>query len=669
MSQVILVNEQDEAIAVMDKMQAHQEGALHRAFSIFIFNSQGDLLLQQRSANKYHSGGLWSNACCSHPRPGEEVLAAAHRRLQEELGFDTTLSHAFTFTYQCHFENGLSEHEIDHVFIGTYDGALKPAPQEVMALQYQSLESVKRSLQLQPQMYTAWFALAFPRLEAYLAAHPQKTSHQKKAIVIGAGIAGMATAIRLALQGFAVQLYEKNHVPGGKMDRFGKDGFQFDTGPSVFTRPQELEQLFADAGESLSDYLQYALQPQSCTYFFENGKQLTAYHDKALFAADMHQRIGEPEAHLQRYLEDAKKLYEQIGSLFIAHPLKLFTLWRSKKFWKALAAFKWVYAFKTLHGYNRKKFQTAEMQQVFNRFATYSGSSPYQAPAMLSLIAHVEMNEGVFFPKGGINSIVQALYQLAIKKGVQFYFDSPVEHIIHAHGRAKGVVVHNQNKYADVLVSNVDIYYTWKHLVGREDLAQKISRQSRSSSALIFYWGIGTGFEQLQLHNILFGNNYREEFDSIFKKGKLPASPSIYIHISAKAEPRHAPAGKENWYVMINVPAQVQDMQALQQQARQLIMERINQILQTDIAAFIESETIVDPLQLQQQSASYLGAIYGSSSNSRYAAFVRQGNKTSIQQLYVCGGTVHPGGGIPLCLHSAAITASLIARAQKEKTH
>lgn len=274
MSQVILVNEQDEAIGVMDKMQAHQEAALHRAFSIFVFNSQGELLLQQRALNKYHSAGLWSNACCSHPRPEEEVQAAAHRRLQEELGFDTTLTHAFTFTYQCHFENGLNEHEIDHVFIGTYDGALKPAPQEVMELQYQSLESVKRSLQLQPQAYSTWFALAFPRLEAYLATHPQKLSHQKKAIVIGAGIAGLATATRLALQGFAVQVYEKNNEPGGKMGSFRKDGFQFDTGPSVFTRPQELEHLFADAGEKLSDYLQYALQPQSCKYFFEKASSL-----------------------------------------------------------------------------------------------------------------------------------------------------------------------------------------------------------------------------------------------------------------------------------------------------------------------------------------------------------------------------------------------------------
>lgn len=170
MSQVILVNEADEAIGTMDKMQAHQEGLLHRAFSVFIFNSKGEMLLQQRAAEKYHSGGLWTNACCSHPSPGEETDKAAHRRLVEEMGFDTELSNAFIFTYRSAFDNGLTEHEVDHVYTGTFEGEILPDPEEVSNVAFHSMDVIRTSIKNEPHLYTSWFKIAFPKLEAYLAA-------------------------------------------------------------------------------------------------------------------------------------------------------------------------------------------------------------------------------------------------------------------------------------------------------------------------------------------------------------------------------------------------------------------------------------------------------------------------------------------------------------------
>ncbi|MFT3978933.1 MAG: isopentenyl-diphosphate Delta-isomerase [Ferruginibacter sp.] len=169
MSKVILVNEQDEAIGTMEKMQAHQTASLHRAFSVFIFNSKGEMLLQKRALQKYHSGGLWTNACCSHPLPGEETSTAALRRLKEEMGFETALQHAFTFTYKTEFDNGLTEHEVDHVFTGIYDGIVAPDEQEVSACRYTSMREIKHSLAQEPQAYTSWFGIAFPKLETYLA--------------------------------------------------------------------------------------------------------------------------------------------------------------------------------------------------------------------------------------------------------------------------------------------------------------------------------------------------------------------------------------------------------------------------------------------------------------------------------------------------------------------
>lgn len=166
--EIILVNEKDEPIGVMEKIEAHKKGLLHRAFSIFIFNRNGEMLLQQRALNKYHSAGLWSNACCSHPRPGEDLEEAAHRRLKEEMGFDTRLEKIFDFVYEVKFDNGLTEHEFDHVFAGIYDGPVHYHKEEVMDVRFSSIEMVRDSLENEPVKYTEWFRLAFPKLREIL---------------------------------------------------------------------------------------------------------------------------------------------------------------------------------------------------------------------------------------------------------------------------------------------------------------------------------------------------------------------------------------------------------------------------------------------------------------------------------------------------------------------
>jgi len=168
MSQVILVNDLDEEIGVMEKMQAHRLAKLHRAFSVFIFNSKGEMLLQQRADNKYHSAGLWTNACCSHPLPGEETISAASRRLEEELGFSTQLENVFTFMYRTEFENGLTENEIDHVFTGIYDGQISPDREEVKDFSFKPIAEIEKSLQTHPGQFTSWFVIAFPKMMAWM---------------------------------------------------------------------------------------------------------------------------------------------------------------------------------------------------------------------------------------------------------------------------------------------------------------------------------------------------------------------------------------------------------------------------------------------------------------------------------------------------------------------
>ncbi|MGH2552533.1 MAG: isopentenyl-diphosphate Delta-isomerase [Chitinophagaceae bacterium] len=169
--QVILVDEKDSPVGVEEKMLAHQLGLLHRAFSVFIFNAVGEMLLQQRALHKYHSPGLWTNACCSHPQPGEETQVAAQRRLMEEMGFEVGIEKIFDFIYNTEFENGLTEYEFDHVFAGEYNGPIDSNDKEVMDYCFKGMEDIRSSIQIHPEKFTAWFHLAFPRIEEWWNRH------------------------------------------------------------------------------------------------------------------------------------------------------------------------------------------------------------------------------------------------------------------------------------------------------------------------------------------------------------------------------------------------------------------------------------------------------------------------------------------------------------------
>lgn len=486
---------------------------------------------------------------------------------------------------------------------------------------------------------------------------------KRRALVIGSGVAGMASAIRLVLQGFDVDVYEKNDYPGGKLSAFEKDGFHFDAGPSLFTQPENIAELFELAGEPIEEYFKYTSLPVACNYFFENGKQVTAYTDKEQFAAELNEKLAEPPQKVEAYLSKSAQLYNKIGPVFLDRSLKKTSTWISGKFIKALGGVRLPYLFSTLSGYN-KRFSSEETRQIFNRFATYNGSNPYKAPAMLSMIPHLEHNEGVFYPAGGMISITNALHQLAEKKGVKFHFNSPVQTIIAPENKASGIVVNGENIYADIIVSNADAFFTYKDLLHRPNRLRRLSKQERSSSAVVFYWGIKRTFPQLGLHNILFSKNYKEEFDFIFKKKKLYADPTVYINITAKEESSKAPEGCENWFVMINVPSALEyDEENYIKAARQHILNKISKMLDTDLQSVIISEEVLHPKILESRTGAYAGALYGRSSNSRMAAFRRHPNfLKAIRNLYFCGGTVHPGGGIPLCLRSAKIVSDLVKK-------
>jgi phytoene desaturase len=251
---------------------------------------------------------------------------------------------------------------------------------------------------------------------------------------------------------------------------------------------------------------------------------------------------------------------------------------------------------------------------------------------------------------------------LAKKKGVQFRLNTAVERIETKNGKAAGVWVDGRFVAADLVVSNVDAYYTYKRLLGDEAGAQKILRNERSSSAFIFYWGMNSTFSDLHLHNIFFSRDYQKEFDHLFKQKTFYNDPTVYVNITSKMEEAHAPQGKENWFVMVNAPAVVDaDWSAVTETLRNNVLGKLGRMMGTDLRQYIEVEKILSPQGIQLKTDSYLGSLYGTSSNSKWAAFLRHANFTNkIKGLYFTGGSVHPGGGIPLCLKSAKIVSELI---------
>ena len=299
---------------------------------------------------------------------------------------------------------------------------------------------------------------------------------------------------------------------------------------------------------------------------------------------------------------------------------------------------------------------------MYDRYATYNGSSPYQTPGIMTLVQHLEQEYGTFVPDGGMEQITQSLFELAKRKGITFHLGEKVNQILVKKGKATGVKTKNQTLMADIVLSNMDVFPTYKNLLKDIKPPERVLNQERSSSAVIFYWGINRIFDQLDLHNIFFSQDYKSEFEAIFNQKEPTDDFTVYVNITSKDVPSDAPKGGENWFVMINTPADCgQDWDQIKNKLKEKTIAKLNRILKVDLSLLIQEEEVLTPPLIEQKTSSHLGALYGSSSNDRMAAFLRHPNFSSkIKNLYFCGGSVHPGGGIPLCLLSAKIATDLI---------
>ena len=491
----------------------------------------------------------------------------------------------------------------------------------------------------------------------------QPTGTQPRALIIGSGVGGLATAIRLQLQGYQATIFEANDQAGGKVGEFRFEGFRFDAGPSLFTLPEQIDALFRLAGKNPKDYFEYEALPVITRYFYPDGTQLNAFQDPEAFAQEIEAKTGEPAERVRALLKKSAELYGITSHVFLERSLhKLGTYLRWETVQSALQLHK-LDAFRSMATANAQHFSDPRVQQLFNRYATYNGSDPYQAPATLNIIPHLEHQLGAYLPKGGMYQITRSLVSLAEELGVDIRLHSPVSRILHRGGRITGLEVAGETYAAELVVSNADIVPTYRRLLPDLPAPERTLQQPRSSSALIFYWGMEKTWPQLDVHNIFFSGDYGAEFDAIWQQQTIGPDPTVYVYISAKQFPADAPAGKENWFVMINVPPDYgQNWEELIQQAGGHILGKLSGMLGEPVEPHISCERVLEPRTIQSRTSSHLGALYGNSSNNRFAAFLRHPNFSSkLSGLYFCGGSVHPGGGIPLCLLSARIVADLVA--------
>jgi diapolycopene oxygenase len=485
---------------------------------------------------------------------------------------------------------------------------------------------------------------------------------KQPAAIIGAGIAGIAAAVRLALKGHRVTVFEAQNTFGGKMHQFDlPGGYRFDAGPSLFTLPALVDELFGLAGRDPQDHFRYERLDPITQYFFADGTRLTAWADSSKFAAEVEQKLGVPAAQVTQFLARSGRAYAATENTFLHKSLHKASTYLSKDVLGALAALPSLGLTGTMHQRHASAFTDARLVQLFDRFATYNGSDPYQAPATLSLIPHLEHGIGAFYPEGGIYSIARSLVDLAQELGVEFRYDEPVEEILTAAGQVTGVRTAQDIYDFGVVISNMDVVPTYRRLLPTQPAPERTLSQPRSSSALIFYWGIAHDFQELDLHNIFFSQDYRQEFKAIFEEKTVTDDPTVYVNITSKKTLTDAPAGHENWFVMVNVPHnQGQDWEVLIQKTRRAVLHKVSRALGIAIEPLIRAEQVWDPRGIEQRTSSF-GALYGSSSNNPLAAFLRHPNFSGkLQGLYFCGGSVHPGGGIPLCLLSAKIVAGLV---------
>ncbi len=489
-----------------------------------------------------------------------------------------------------------------------------------------------------------------------------------KISVIGAGLGGISAAAMLASQGHRVDLFEQNENIGGKMQEIREAGFRFDTGPSLLTMPFLLEQVFERCGKSASDYLEWVQPEPICRYQFPDGAVFHNYHDPARNREELMRIAPEDVEAWDDFLNYGFDLYRRTAETFLFNPLQDLRDMQLRD----IPDFLRIDAFSTVSKRVDDYFSSPRLRQLFKRFPTYNGSSPYLAPATLNVIPYVEIRLGGYYIRGGMYNLARALVKLAEDSGVRIHTGIPVDMIVPDPGRKRtisGIMINGKQYEADAVVANSDATATYMSLLPRNALSplkkRKISRIEPSCSGFVVLLGLNRSYPQLRHHNIFFSENYEEEFRAIFELREPPQDPTVYVTNTSVTDPHDAPPECSNLFMLVNAP-----YTANGQLWHEWMETYTDHIILTMEARGLEGlrdaivvRKVITPPDFERLYGSNKGSIYGTSSNNRNAAFLRPRNKSPwYDNLFLCGGSTHPGGGIPLVMQSAMNVDALVKR-------
>lgn len=483
----------------------------------------------------------------------------------------------------------------------------------------------------------------------------------ERVIIVGGGPGGLSAAIYLAAAGRAVTLLEQNAQVGGKMSEIRQDGYRWDTGPTVITLRHVFDDLFQSAGTRTQDYLDWVSVDPLTRYHYPDGQVLDINVGLAETLAQIERLDARDVDGYLRFLAYAAEMYRITApTMLLGDPPTLrgtLSLPLRDVLRVDLRAMD-----TAIHAHVR----TPYLRRLFDRFATYLGASPYQARAYLNVIAHVELTAGLYYPRGGTHGIALAYRRLAEALGVEVRTSACVRRILTEHDRAVGVeLAGGEIERAQTVIANIDPTTVYSALLPEMQDSPRLRRwQSRpfACSGFVLYLGLDKTFSQLAHHNIFFSPDYRAEFEAMFRRGIPSAQPTVYVAITAKSDPNHAPAGGENWFVMANTPPIDPHWDWTREAAgyRECVLDRLA-AYGLDVRGHIVAERQWTPLDIQEQTGAWRGSLYGHSFNHPLASFVRPHPCCpDVKGLYFTGGATHPGGGVPLAILSGKTTARLV---------
>jgi diapolycopene oxygenase len=484
--------------------------------------------------------------------------------------------------------------------------------------------------------------------------------------IIGGGLGGLASACTLAARGHKVTLFEKSHWLGGKAAVLEEHGYRFDMGPTILTLPSVLKRIFSEAGRSIEDYLDLVCLDPQWRCFYDDGSVLDLQADVEKMAGVLEAFSPGSAEGYRSFLRFSKRMNDISDQFF---------------FWKSVGGMKDIFDFrnslkpktlgdvlsmrmgKSVASTVRKHVPDERVAQMLDHFTQYVGSSPEASPAVLCGIAHMQTNEGIWYPMGGTRAVPVALAKLAAELGVDFRTECGVRRIRTEKGRVLGIETDSGEAFdADLVVSNSDSVRTHRELLGGSIPGFEGRRKYEPAcSGVVMYLGLNKRYDHLEHHNFVFSRNPHEEFDAIYTKGEPAPDPTAYLCAPAKTEPGVAPAGGEALYILVHTPylRKHHDWSVMYPFYRQTILDKLKKTAgMTDIEDRIVSESKLTPQDIHDRYRVLDGAIYGLASHGKWLGAFKPANRSpDMKGLYFAGGSAHPGPGMPMALMSGWIAA------------